>query len=315
MTDAPILLDHSEISKCLKNIDFVQEMRNLFAELGNGTAVQPAQTLTAFPNGGDFITYLGALGKAGVFGAKLSPYLPQADRPIITAWTVLMSMETGQPLAMLDAATLTTERTAATTAVAIDHLAPSGRPLTLAIIGSGSVSQAHLRHVTPLRDWAEVRVFSPTLSQHPETQAVWEQLCPSVSIAASAASAVKSADVVMLCTSSGTPVLEIADLSPTAVVTSISTNAAMAHEVDPDFLNLAEVYCDYRETTPQTAGDMQLAREKHGWNPTQIRGDLAELAIRNCPRPSGTKPVFFRSVGLGLEDIAIANAVYSHVRS
>ena len=65
----------------------------------SGKAVQPPQTLTLFPdNAGDFITYLGVSADAKVFGAKLSPYIVTAGRPVITAWTALMSMETGQPL-------------------------------------------------------------------------------------------------------------------------------------------------------------------------------------------------------------------------
>ena len=73
----------------------------------------------------------------------------------MTAWTLLMSMQTGQPLLLCDAGELTTARTAATTAVAVDALAP----LTanrLAIIGSGKVAQAHLHYVKGLRDWQSI---------------------------------------------------------------------------------------------------------------------------------------------------------------
>ena len=92
-------------------------------------AVQPPQTLTLFPDqAGDFITYLGALADAHVFGAKLSPYVVTGGkpdgRPIVTAWTALMSMRTGQPLMWCDAGLLTVERTAGTTALAVDCLAP-----------------------------------------------------------------------------------------------------------------------------------------------------------------------------------------------
>ena len=41
------------------------------------------------------------------------------------------------------------------------------------------------------------------------------------------------ADVVMLCTSAGRPVIDVTALKPGAVVTSISTNVPNAHEVDP----------------------------------------------------------------------------------
>ncbi|MEX0303259.1 MAG: ornithine cyclodeaminase family protein [Leisingera sp.] len=308
MTTPPIVLDAEAVARLLPQVDVLQEMRALFTGLGRGQAVQPAQTLTLFPEGqGDFITYLGAGG--GSFGAKLSPYLVQEGGPVITAWTVLMSMETGQPLMLCDSVRLTTERTAATTALAVDLLAGGGAA-RVAIIGSGAVAQAHWRHVQDLRGWQEVRVYSPGLGADEDKQSVWRGICPEVAFAASAEEAAREADVVMLCTSSGTPVLDTAAVAPGALVTSISTNVAQAHEIAPDFLASAQVYCDYRETTPASAGEMVLAARDHGWSADQVRGDLAGLAAGTCEGPDAEQPVFFRSIGLGLEDIAIANAIY-----
>jgi L-arginine dehydrogenase len=310
MSNAPLVLDAATVSQYLPHIDVLQEMRQLFVELGRAQAVQPAQTLTLFPDErGDFITYLGAAAGAGVFGAKLSPYLVQDGPPIITAWTVLMSMETGQPLMLCDAGQLTTERTAATTALAVDHLAKQDAT-TLAIIGTGAVAQAHWRQARALRQWEKVVVYSPRLSQSGDVQQIWRDLCPQVTFASSAEGAAADADVVMLCTSSGTPVVDAAVIGTGTLVTSISTNVARAHEIDPAFLSAADVYCDYRQTTPTTAGEMQIAAQEHGWSADRVQGDLPGLAIAQCPTPSGTRPIFFRSIGLGLEDIAVAHALF-----
>jgi len=305
-----ITLDTDAVQRLLPQVDALAEMRAMFGALSEQQSVQPPQTLTLFPDGGgDFINYLGALAKAGVFGAKLSPYLPTDGAPIITAWTVLMSMQTGQPLVMCDASRLTTLRTAATTALAVDLLAqPDAAKLT--IIGSGAVAMEHWRQVRGVRGWSEVRLFSPSLSGNDARQAEWQAQCPGVILADTADDAVSGADVVMLCTSSGTPVIDPAQLLPHALVTSISTNVANAHEVPPAFLTGADVYCDYRVTTPSTAGDMVLAARDHGWLPSMIRGDLADLVSGIASRPTGDRPAFFRSVGLGLEDIAMAHAIY-----
>ena len=55
---------------------------------------------------------------------------------------------------------------------------------------------------------------------------------------------------------------------------------------------------------------MVLAARDHGWKAESIRGDLADLSAGSCELPESTRPTFFRSVGLGLEDIAIAGAIY-----
>ena len=310
----PLILDADGVNAILPQVDTLGAMRALFTELGRKQAVQPAQTITVFPDDkGDFITYLGASTGAGLFGAKLSPYLVQPGKPIITAWTILMSMETGQPIMLCDSGALTTERTAATTALAVDHLAKTDAQ-TLAVIGSGAVAQAHLRHVGGLRQWSEIRVYSPKLPSNEARKKSWLALDERVSFSTNAQEAICDADTVMLCTSSGTPVIDTADIGPGTLVTSISTNVANAHEVPPAFLSAAEVYCDYRATTPAAAGEMKLAAQT-GWSPDAVRGDLAELQTEACKAPSGNSPVFFRSIGLGLEDIFMARAVYTAARA
>jgi L-arginine dehydrogenase len=314
MTSAsPLVLDAAAVERLLPRLDVREAMRSLFRALGSGKAVQPAQTLTLLPQDrGDFILYSGALAEAGVFGAKLSPYIPADGRAIVTAWTLLMSSRTGQPLLLCDSGRLTTERTAATTALAVDLLAPSSAK-DLAILGSGPVARAHLRAILDLRPWSRIRIFSPRLQGDAQRQAAL-RADPRVSVAASARDCVEGADVVVLATSSGTPVIDPAWLGPETLVTSISTNAALAHEVPPAFLLAAQVYCDNAATTPDSAGDMVIARRDHGWTAVAIRGDLAGLCCGTCPLPERGRPVFFRSIGLGLEDVAIAHALWAAAR-
>ena len=306
----PVILDSASVDALLPQLNVQAELREMFRALGVGKAVQPAQTLTEFPGkDGDFITYLGAVEAMGVLGAKLSPYIVTDAAPIITAWTALMSMESGQPLVWCDASRLTTERTAGTTALAVDFLAPEDAR-NLAIIGSGPVAKAHLLHVLGLRSWAKISVYSPVLASNYDKQAQWHGLSDSISIASDAKSCIEGADVVMLCTSSGTPVIDPAHVGKSALITSISTNAPNAHEVPPEFLTGADVYCDYAPTTPGAAAEMRMAEAEHGWSSAQVKGDLAMLACNKAPLPTYDRPVYFRSVGLGLEDIAMACGIW-----
>lgn len=309
----PIVLDKHAVAKLLPKLDVNAELIALFRALGKGDAVQPAQTVTDFPGGGgDFITYMGAIKSAGVFGAKLSPYVVTDAAPIITAWTALMSMKAGQPLVWCDAGTLTTERTAGTTALTVELLTPrSVRRLT--IIGSGPVAQAHLRHMAPLRDWDHITVYSLNLAI--ERAAQWQKSDNRICIAATTSECLAESDVVMLCTSSGTPVIDPTVTGKPSLFTSIGTNAPYAHEVPPAFLPTAQVYCDDRATTPKSAADMRLAAQDHGWSAEQILGDLAELVCGTCAQPSADRPVYFRSIGLGLEDIAMAHGIWKLARS
>lgn len=311
MSSTPHVIHQAQARELLGKVDVPQILRKLFQDLAAGQAVQPAQQLVEFPHAaGDFINYLGVLAEDGVYGVKTSPYIVGEQGPLVTAWTLLMSMQTGQPLLLCDAAELTTARTAATTALAVEALAPlSAR--RLAIIGSGKVAQAHLHYIKQLRDWQHISLFSPSLA-HASAEAIahLKNQDPRVVIADSCEAAVDDADVILLCTSSAGPVLDPARLSKPALITSISTNAPRAHEVPPHSLNAMQVFCDYRQTTPGAAGDMLIAAEQHGWDPRAIVGDLPELLSEWVQPPTYDRHVFFRSIGLGLEDIALANALW-----
>ncbi|MFB3306331.1 ornithine cyclodeaminase family protein [Pseudomonas sp. AMR01] len=311
MSSTPPVINRAQARELLAHIDVPHVLHKLFRDMAAGLAVQPPQQLVEFPNGaGDFINYLGVLAEDEVYGVKTSPYIVREQGPLVTAWTLLMSMHTGQPLLLCDAGELTTERTAATTALAVEALAPLAAR-RLAIIGSGKVAQAHLRYVQNLRDWQSIRLYSPSLgSASAETLAHLQSLDPRLTMATTVDSALEDADVILLCTSSARPVIDPARLSKPALITSISTNAPGAHEVPPHSLNDMQVFCDYRQTTPGAAGDMLIASELHGWDKRAVIGDLPELLSDMVQRPAYKRHVYFRSIGLGLEDVALANALY-----
>lgn len=281
----------------------VQQMvRHAFLQLASGRAVQPTQTVTDLPHGGDIIVYKALLADDGVYAVKVSPYLPQpTGKPVVAAWTLLLSTQTGEPLALVDAAALTAERTAATTALAVDLLARR-TARTLALISLGIVGRAHLRHVRNLRPFDDIRVYSRSTPVKTITDLDGAQISSSLS------EAVADADVVMLCTSAAEAVVDVTGLRAGTLVTSVSTNAPMAREIEPAALASVDVYADRTSSAFAAAGEMRLAADEHGFTAADIRGDLAGLLSGVAPPPTGERPVFFRSVGLGIEDAAVAIA-------
>jgi L-arginine dehydrogenase len=291
---SPAWLDAAAVADQMRRVDAVAAMRELFKAHGQGRVTQPSQVLTLLPdNRGDFITYSGVLPEDGVFGVKVSPYVVTPSGGKVTATTMLMNLETGEPLLFCDSLALTTERTAATTALAVDILAESDA-VTLAVIGSGPIALAHLRHVLPLRPWRRIRIHSRNISAKQEIlEASLGELRPVPEIVNDCSRAVANADVVLLCTSSGTPVLSMDHIRPGMLVTSISTNVARAHEIPPGALTGMNIYCDDRSTTPLIAGEMVLASE-NGWSRDSIRGDLGELA---CGKAQAPPPIELLSSG------------------
>ena len=148
-----------------------------------------------------------------------------------------------------------------------------------------------------------------------ELQQQLQALDARIEISSSVDAACDNSDVIMLCTSSASPVLDPAALSKPALITSISTNAVNAHEVTPASLAAMDVYCDHKHSTPDSAGEMVLASQAGSWQRERIVGDLADLVSQRCALPDYQRPVFFRSIGMGLQDIAIACALLQQAQA
>ena len=98
-----LTLNREDVLKVLPKVDVFSTVEAMFGALGRGEAVQPKQVQTLFPNDkGDFINYTGVWMSAGVYGLKTSPFIVQEKGYTVTAWTLLMSTETGNPLLLVD---------------------------------------------------------------------------------------------------------------------------------------------------------------------------------------------------------------------
>lgn len=313
---AVLTLTEKEVLEVLPKVDVFSTVEAMFGALGRNEAVQPKQVQTLFPdNKGDFINYSGVWMSAGVYGLKTSPFIVQPKGYTVTAWTLLMSTQTGEPLLLTDSSRLTLERTAATTAVAVKYLAKENAK-HLAVIGSGAQALAHIRYVSGLRKWESIRVWS--LNSHELSEDKKEAFLQAgnglVEFAGTKTEALEGADVILLCTSAADAVISAKDIEGAPLITSISTNVACAHEIDPAMLALMDVYCDCTATTATVAGEMKLAIEAGYWKPEAVKADLGALVNRAAPLPAYDKPVFFRSIGQGLEDVAVALAVFNQIQ-
>src|SRR5919202_861731 len=122
----------------------------------------------------------------------------------------------------------------ASSAVATERLA---RPDTsvLAIIGSGVQARSHLEAIRLIRRFEEVRVWSP---RHAEDFA---RRFDGVRATTSAEEAVRGADVVVTATTSKTPVLSGAWLSPGVHINAVGAPRPDWRELDDEVLHRARL--------------------------------------------------------------------------
>jgi alanine dehydrogenase len=225
----------------------------------------------------------------------------------------LMDQQSGGFAGLLDAYYVTSFRTGATSAVAVDRLATPG-PKTVAVLGSGSEANSHTLALKEVRPISSLRVFSPT-AQNREAFAArmqTEQDIPGVAVA-SAEEAVKGADIVVACARSRdeTPILYGQWLRPGMVVVSIGSTLPEQREIDASVVDACDlIVCDMPEEVIDETGDM-IAAKAAGIAFDHKIASLNDLMLGNlADRVKAARIPMFKSIGAGLQDIVIAELAF-----
>jgi L-arginine dehydrogenase len=92
----PLVIDQQHARHLLGQLDVPQILRKLFRDLAAGEAVQPPAT-GGIPRRARRLHQLWrVLAEERVYGIKTSPYIVREQGPLVTAWTLLMSMDSGR---------------------------------------------------------------------------------------------------------------------------------------------------------------------------------------------------------------------------
>jgi ornithine cyclodeaminase/alanine dehydrogenase-like protein (mu-crystallin family) len=123
---------------------------------------------------------------------------------------------------------------------------------------------------------------------------------------------VASADVITCATTSPTPVVFGAGLSPGTHVDAVGAFRATDREVDGETVRRARVAVDTYATALEEAGDVLLAIQEGLVGRAHIAAELAELVTGARPgRTAAEEITLFKSVGFALEDLAAARLAYN----
>jgi alanine dehydrogenase len=290
-----VILDEGGVRKVLKMAQLIPAMERALSELSGGRAVSPLRIVIPVA---DHLGFLGVMPAyvSGALGAKLVTFFPN-NRSVHThhATITLFRPETGAPLVTMDGRLITEMRTAAVSAVATRALARPDAAI-LAILGSGVQARSHLAALRLVRPLREVRVWSPR-----NAPAFAKRF--GVRAAASAEAAVRGADVVVVATTSKTPVLKGAWLSAGTHVNAVGASRPDWRELDDEVLARSTVFVDSREACLRESGDV-IAGGK-------IAAEIGSVVSGAAPgRTSAREITLFKSVGLAVEDVVAAHLVY-----
>jgi ornithine cyclodeaminase/alanine dehydrogenase-like protein (mu-crystallin family) len=289
-----LFLTDEEVSSLLPMAEAIRLMRLAFEALAAGTAQNQTRRRLILPTGSVLHSLAGAYGN--YFGTKFYSTNPKHGAHFLFA---LYDAATAQPLALMQANYLGQIRTGAASGYATDLLANPDASI-LGIIGSGFQARSQWEAIRAVRPIREVRVWS----RDPAKRAKFAEECGATE-AGSAQEAVRGAHIVATATNAKDPVLEDSWIHPGTYINAMGSNIANRRELPGELVRRAGlVAVDSLEQARIEAGDLLLA---NSWD------NVVELqTVSRNYDPKGI--TIFKSLGLGLEDVAAGGYVYEQAR-
>ncbi|MBV8373676.1 MAG: ornithine cyclodeaminase family protein [Candidatus Eremiobacteraeota bacterium] len=291
-----IHLDEAAVRAALRWPTLIDAMERALADFSSGGVIHPVRSILTIEEHRRYLGIMPAVA-GDVMGAKLVSFYPGNERtpnPTHNGVIVLLDTRTGVPLASIDARLITEMRTAAVSAAVTRRLMPENAR-ALAVLGSGVQAGAHVEALAQVARFDDIRVWSRT-REHAERFAQAHG-----AIATDAESAVRDADVVVVATSSQSPVLRGTWLKPGAHVNSVGANRPHWRELDDESMRNT-VIVDSREATSLELGDVILSG-------AAVYAEAGELFSGAKPTPPRSLTTVFKSGGLAIEDLAAAKLV------
>jgi ornithine cyclodeaminase len=308
------ILNQAQVVELLPMAECVEVMEQALRTLAEGGAILPLRTVLRLPEErGIFGVMPAHLATPAALGLKAIAVFPGNEGSELDSHqglVVLFAPDTGAPIAILDASSITAIRTAAVSAVATRVLANPDAG-DLAILGSGVQARSHLEAMAVVRPLGRVRAWSPNGGRLAEF-AGWagNRFGAPVETAASAEAAVRGADLICTTTASRTPVVDASWLAPGVHINAVGSSIRTTRELDTRTVAGARLVVDRRESALNEAGDFLIPRAEGAITDAHIVGELGEVLVGMVPgRRTSTEWTIFKSLGLAIEDLAAAHHV------
>lgn len=305
------VLSAEEVRQALPMPAAIEAMKQAFGQLSRGEAILPLRSRIEIEGNFSLFmpAYLEGSGDLAVKIVSVFPDNPDQGLPTIHAAVMVLASSTGEPIALMEGASLTAIRTGAASGAATDLLA---RPetSTAAIFGSGVQARTQLEAVCTVREIKQVRVYS--LDQ-PGAQAFVEEMAGmgpvprDLRIASSPAEAIGGADVICTATTSSNPVFVGSEVSPGTHINAVGSFTPSMQEIDSETVRRSLVVVDSRQAVLAEAGDLIIPIQRGEIEEDWVKVELGEIVNGSHPgRTNADQITLFKTVGIAVQDAAAA---------
>ncbi len=307
-----LILREDDVRRVLTMPVAIDALDVAFRDWAAGAAQNiPRQRIVLRPQSGVQHVLPAAVPALDALGFKAYTTFPGGVRFVVN----LYRASTGELLALMEADWLGRMRTGAASGLATKYLARQDAH-TLGLIGAGGQAETQIAAIAAARPLRSVRVWSRDPAKLEAFCArMTQQAGVPVAAADSAEDAVRAADIVATATSAREPVVQGDWLATGAHVNAMGANWANRREVDTNtVLRAGLIVADSVEQAQIEAGDLIIPVQEGALDWERVR-ELRDVVAGTIPgRQNADEITLFKSIGIGLEDVAVAARIYDLAR-
>ena len=306
------VLSEEDVRSALSMEEAIDVMAKAFAQLSNGSLSMPVRMVSHFDD--TMLFYKPAASKnEDIIGVKLLTQVSsnrERSLPVIQGIIVLTDYHNGRFLALMDGTHITSLRTGATSGLATKWLSREQAKVA-AIFGAGAQGRTQLSAICKVRAIEKAYIFDINAEAISAYIYEMQPVCNAKLIPGSTLDVLKEVDIICTATDSSKPLFNMSHLKKGVHINAIGSFRPCMTEIEEDVMVQAKVYVDHKESALAESGDLinpvlsGVIAESH------IVGEIGALINGQIQgRTDEEEVTVFKSVGVAVQDLAAAYAVY-----
>lgn len=308
-------IDAQEQAQLLNMGEVVEEVTKALEAYSEGKTDTPLRYSLPFNEENRYLVMPAisdALKVAGVKTVTVAPNNAQIGKPTIVGSVTLSDYDTGETLAVLEGSYLTKIRTGAISGVATKYLARENAQ-TLCVIGTGDQAEGLIEAVLAVRQIERIQFYNRTYDKAVQFSKTVKSLHPDINteVYQDADTAMEDADVIVTATNARTPVFK-QRLAPGVHVNAVGSFKPDMQELPTQaIVDADKVVVEAEAAAMEETGDLISPENEGVFAKNDIHGELGHIIAKRIEgRVSNDEITIFKSVGVAIVDIVVANYFY-----
>ncbi len=310
-----VILSRRDVANLLTIEECMESVEAAFKMFAEGKA-SPPKVLGIHTSTGGLHIEAGVMNlNSNYIVAKMNSNFPgnpsKLNLPTIQGAIAVFNADNGVLLALMDSIEITIVRTGAATGIASKYLSKKDSEI-ITIYRCGNQGLISLQAIAASRDLKIAYLYDTNRSQ---AEKLSKHLNSSykdmkVTIVDDVKSAIKGSDIVVTCTTSRTPIVDLEDVKRGTFIAAVGCDSEDKSEIHPRLISASKIVSDFTEQSAAFA-DLHQAIEQGFATKSHVYAELGQIiASQKIGRENEDEIIIFDSTGTALQDVAAASIVY-----